>query len=464
MPKAPQQDAAEPPAATAAEAATPKHTPPAKHTLYAARFVVAGCFVLGNAANSLLWSSFSSVTPSARTFYNTNSFAINALSLVFLVLYLPVSPLSSWVLDTKGLRASALIGCLLTVAGAGVRWAGAYAGSPVTRYAAAMVGQALASIAQPFVLNAPSRVTADWFGERERTLANTAISLGSPVGSAAVLLLGPAIIGDDPNNFKTLHMICFFVCLVCALPCFFVRDRPPTPPSFSSQIESEPFMVGVKGLAKSKQYIILWIVFGVFIAIFNTYLTLISDYVSPYGYTQDQSGNLGVITIAVGIVAAGLIGAILDRTKAHEITLKIACLFCVVGVVLFLIGMAPNQYIFLCIGAALLGIGGFPTLPIVLEVAVEVTFPIAPGTSAGFLMWSGQGWGILLLLISNALRGSDGNLYYAMVFTIAFACFGAVVSFFFRNTMKRTLADRQESFTPPHGSEMDIQLEPTAAA
>ncbi|KAL5038624.1 hypothetical protein BDV3_006245 [Batrachochytrium dendrobatidis] len=430
--------------------------------LYSRRFLVAFSVFLGNLSNSALWTTYSAVTPSASEYYGASSFMINILALVFLILYIPLSPVASWCLDVKGLRISIILGCWLTAVGAGVRWAGCYLESPTSRYAITLLGQCLASIAQPFLLDAPSVVTAYWFGEKERTTTNTVISLGQPIGSAILLLVGPSIIGTNPANFATLNLVVFILAGVCALPSLWILDRPPTAPTFSAQVTHVPFKQGVFQLFKIKAYVILWIVFGTFLGIFNTFVTLISDYVVPFGYTQDQAGNLGVIAIGVGLVNAGIIGVVLDRTHGHAIAVKICCLIVTLGTIVFLLGMkSSNQYSVLAIASAMFGMGGFPLIPVVLEAAVEVTFPISPGTSAGFLMWGGQIFGIILLLISNAVRGSDGNLYYGMVLMITCSAACLVVSFFFQSDNRRNRADRTSFFAEQTTlSDVSIRVSP----
>ena len=46
------------------------------------------------------------------------------------------------------------------------------------RYWIALSGQAIAAISQPLVLAMPTKLAAQWFGDNERTVANTMASLG----------------------------------------------------------------------------------------------------------------------------------------------------------------------------------------------------------------------------------------------------------------------------------------------
>jgi hypothetical protein len=57
-----------------------------------------------------------------------------------------------------------------------------------------IVRSMLAAIAQPFILNAPPLVAANWFPENQRTIATTIASVANPVGVAIGFVLPPAVV------------------------------------------------------------------------------------------------------------------------------------------------------------------------------------------------------------------------------------------------------------------------------
>jgi FLVCR family MFS transporter 7 len=115
------------------------------------RFVIAIISSLVNAASANMWVTYASVTPSAAAFYATPStFGINLLSLLFMIVFIPMSPVSSWILDTRGPRDSLVLGGALNALGALLKWISVYTSSP---YATLIVGQIFGAIAQPFILN-----------------------------------------------------------------------------------------------------------------------------------------------------------------------------------------------------------------------------------------------------------------------------------------------------------------------
>jgi hypothetical protein len=63
--------------------------------------------------------------------------------------------------------------------------------------------------------------------------------------------------------------------------------------------------------------------------------------------------------------------------------------------------------------------GANSTLPVALELGVECTYPIAEGTSAGFLWTAGNVWGVILVTVMDALRTDDGDMSHSMYFMCA---------------------------------------------
>lgn len=60
----------------------------------------------------------------------------------------------------------------------------------------AMIGQILTACAQPFLLYAPTKLAALWFGPKERAFCTMLASLGNPIGLALAQLLSPNIVTE----------------------------------------------------------------------------------------------------------------------------------------------------------------------------------------------------------------------------------------------------------------------------
>ncbi|KAJ3214466.1 hypothetical protein HDU67_001651 [Dinochytrium kinnereticum] len=271
------------------------------------------------------------------------------------------------------------------------------------------------------------------------------MSLGQPLGTAMILGLAPAIVNNDVSNVNLLNLVMFGVTVACAILTIFVKNKPLTPPSRSAETTSMPFREGLRSLASNKWYWLIWIVFGLLVGAFNVYVTLISDYVTPQGYSESDAGNLGLTSIAVGIVSAAIVGPILDRTRSHRTVFRLLPVFGGLGVILFFLGAGwSNRLALLFAGAAMIGCSGFPVMPLSLELGVECTYPVAEGISSGLLWTSGQFWGIIGLLVSNALRGSDASMRSSLGVLMAMVGIPIILAPFYNATSRRMALEAQE--------------------
>ncbi|KAJ3241783.1 Major facilitator super domain-containing protein 7 [Chytriomyces hyalinus] len=408
-----------------------------KTRLYPLRFAVGAGVFFANINSAILWATYASVTPTTAKFYNCSEWTINQLSLYVTLAFIPFAYPSMWVLDTWGLRAATLIGTWGAVVGALIRYL-SFLAPTSGRLPMLFAGQILVGIANPFTLNSPPKVCALWFGERERLTANTVMSLALYAGTAVVLAVAPAIVKGDPENVNTLNMATFVVCFVLGLTSCFVYDKPLTPPSKSAEEESLPFMEGLKDILTNWQFWLMFVVFGVVNGVFETYVTLISDYIVPYGYTETDAGTLGVITIVTGTVSSLVLGVLLDRNKHHRIYLKLLCGVMLVGVIgVYFTAFNVELKNFLFLSTSVMGAGGFPLTPIALELGVECTHPVGEGTSGTLLHLSAQISGIVILVVSNALRTENGELGRALIWLCGCSGLVCVVAPFYNALNRR---------------------------
>ena len=146
---------------------------PISFTQYPQRWVVIACFCCASALNAVVWLSFAAALVDVKLYYGTSSAAVNSLAAVFMFAFAPAAAAASFVLGSHGLRAGVLIGAALTAAGCLVRLGGMHPGEGSLPWL--FVGQTLAAVGQPFLINSPAMIANVWFGEHERTIA-TAIA------------------------------------------------------------------------------------------------------------------------------------------------------------------------------------------------------------------------------------------------------------------------------------------------
>ncbi|XP_034398905.1 solute carrier family 49 member A3-like [Cyclopterus lumpus] len=151
--------------------------------VYKRRWFVLLVLCLLNCSNATLWLTFAPVADRSAKFLGVSLEKINWLSVVYMVVAIPLSFGSTWMLDTLGLpRICLILGAWLNMFGALLRFIGAsvYPEGPgfTAKYLLVMSGQTLGAMAQPLFIFTPTKVAAHWFPDHQRATANIASMSG----------------------------------------------------------------------------------------------------------------------------------------------------------------------------------------------------------------------------------------------------------------------------------------------
>lgn len=141
------------------------------------RWAVLLLFSSYSLCNAFQWIQYGSINNIFVRFYDVSAFAIDWLSMSYMLIYIPLLFPVAWLLDKRGLRLIALAGSALNAMGAWVKL-----GSlkphlfPVT-----VLGQVICGLAQVFILGMPSRIASVWFGSHEVSTACSIAVFGNQV-------------------------------------------------------------------------------------------------------------------------------------------------------------------------------------------------------------------------------------------------------------------------------------------
>ena len=136
-------------------------------------------FATYSMSNNFQWIHLNIIGNIVIRFYNESlprdSFqqatAIDWLSMIYMLAYIPLIFPATWLLDKKGLRTTLICGSFLNAVGAWIKCACAFS----DRFWMLMTAQTICAIAQIFVLGIPARLAAVWFGPNQ---VSTATSIG----------------------------------------------------------------------------------------------------------------------------------------------------------------------------------------------------------------------------------------------------------------------------------------------
>src|SRR5512140_2171983 len=125
--------------------------------VYGYRWVVLAVFMFINLTIQILWITYAPITGPAAEYYGVSDLQIGLLAMSFMLAFIPLSIPVSWIIDTYGFRLAVSIGAILM----GIF--GVLRGLAGANYTLALWSTVGIAIAQPFLLNAWTKLPANWF-------------------------------------------------------------------------------------------------------------------------------------------------------------------------------------------------------------------------------------------------------------------------------------------------------------
>ena len=387
--------------------------------IYGIRWMMLTVYMVMVAVNQLLWITFAPITGEATKYYAVSDLRIGILSMCFMIVYIVVSIPASWVIDKFGIRIGVGIGAAFTGIFGLVR---GFAG---TDYNWLLIAQIGIAIGQPFILNAITKLAARWFPMEERATAAGLGTLAMYMGILLGMTLTPyLIIGSGIGGMLYIYGIVSILTSVVFI--VLIKEGPPTAPCLPEQEERSLVYDGFKQTLRTKDFIILMIIFFIGLGVFNAVTTWIEDILRPRGFTATQAGITGGLMIVGGIIGALFIPILSDKYKKRTPFIIIA----LVGATLGLTGITfATTYWLLLTSGAVLGFFLLSSGPIGFQYGAEITYPASEGTSNGMLLLMGQVSGIAFIFGMDSLKSTaTGSMTRSLVFLIALMVLSILMS------------------------------------
>jgi FLVCR family MFS transporter len=308
--------------------------------LYKRRWYILFIYSMVSMEQSIIWITFSPISDTAENYYGINDFQINLLLAWGTIIYIPFAFVSSYILKEKrGLRIVSLLGAFLAALGSSIRCLSIL--FPKKWYALYIltIGQILNAAVGPLVMSSPSKLSATWFGEQERTIATSIATLSNYFGSSVGFIIGPYIIQSYSLPIllivEGIGSIIILVCIIIYFP-----EKPPTPPSPSasfSELDNNSFIFELKGLINQKSFILLSIIGGWSSGIYSIWSTMFNQILQPLHYSQIFSGWLGFASSVSGIVGGVILGILSDTILKRKFKIVLIILLSLSSILFFLV-------------------------------------------------------------------------------------------------------------------------------
>jgi len=163
-------------------------------------------------------------------------------------------------------------------------------------------------------------------------------------------------------------------------------------------------------LLKNKHFLFLLCGFGIGMAIFNAFMSLIGEVVAVKGFGEDDAGFFGTTLILVGLGGAVLFGLVLDQKHCYREALRLGygSAIIVLWALFFCLDRKLKALVYICFGA--LGFFMIPMMPATMESAAECTYPVSEDDAVGLLMTTGNVLGVVLTIaLDYFLKQGDPN-------------------------------------------------------
>ncbi|MBM3290974.1 MAG: major facilitator superfamily domain-containing protein 7, partial [Candidatus Hydrogenedentes bacterium] len=318
---------------------------------------------------------------------------------------------ASYTINTFGARAGVGLGAVLIAAFGMLKGVGA------ANYTIVTVCQVGLAVAQPFVINAATRISAQWFPARERATATGIAILAQYVGIIVAMAVTPLLVkARNVDGMLFVYGIAALIAGALFIPLF--RDRPAGAPIETG--DRYGTVDGLRHIVRQKSMLMLLVMFFVGLGIFNAVTTWIEEILAPRGFTAEQAGAAGAVMMIGGILGASVLPALSDRTGRRVPFLVGTTVFAVPG----LIGLAfAASYPLLLASSFLLGLASMSAGPIGFQYGAEVSHPAPESTSQGLLLLAGQVSGVIFIYGMDAFRSGGGSMTpFMLVFIVATAC------------------------------------------
>src|SRR5512135_843091 len=375
--------------------------------LYGYRWVVLGVFMFINVTIQTLWIAYAPITGPAAKFYGVNDLQIGLLAMSFMLAFIPLSIPVSWAIDTYGFRKTVSLGAIIM----GIF--GITRGLAGANYTLVLISTIGLAISQPFLLNAWTKVPAQWFSIEERATAVGLVTLANLVGTALGMVLTPILM--ESMSIPTIQLIYGGIAAFSSvLFVLLAKETPPTPPGPAGSEVRALMLDGLKHAFTVKPFLLYLFVSFVGLGIFNGVTTWVENIIRPRGFTPTDAGTLGALMLAGGVLGAVIIPPFSDKQRKRQPYILLGLILAIPG----LIGLAfATTSWLLFVSAFAMGFFLVSTSPIGMQYAAEVTQPTPEGTSNGLIQLFGQA-SVVFVYIMEALKTSNGSFTPALLLAI----------------------------------------------
>ena len=383
------------------------------------RWIVLFVFSIINAVMQIQWLTFAPVAREARLVYGVTALQIDLLSMIFMGVFILICIPASYIIDTYGIRIGVGFGSVL------IAVFGLLKGLYAHDYTMVVISQIGLAVAQPFILNAATKVAGCWFPVEERATAVGIATLSQFIGIICAMIVTPLLVTQNSEGAYQLSTMLLTYGIISAagaiLLLVFLKENPATEGGPGARQERFKVFEGLRHILGLRDMRYMLLLFFLGLGMFNAISTCIDQICQIKGLSTEQTGLVGGMMLIAGIIGAIILPVLSDKFRKRKAFILIGMLFMTPGLIGLTVftGYTPLLISSFVLGFFLLG----ACAPVGFQYCAEVSLPAPESTSQGLLLLVGQISGILFIFGMHRI----GMIPSLFVF-VGFALLGIILS------------------------------------
>jgi len=202
----------------------------------------------------------------------------------------------------------------------------------------------------------PLKISENWFGENERSLAWTLMITSSNIGSCIICFLLPRIVFkvEDLKPMFYVNIVCAIVTTLAVFLCI-TRSKPPSPPAErttkANLVKQMSYWNAIRAMFASKQLVFHMFHVIIFEAAYYSLIAFTQDILMNSGHTNVFVGDLFALNSVASIVLVVGLGSQVHRVQNIVLACKIASIIKTIALILNLVTMlypVPEWLVVVC--------------------------------------------------------------------------------------------------------------------
>ncbi|XP_063873122.1 uncharacterized protein LOC135107335 isoform X1 [Scylla paramamosain] len=439
-------------------AAAPSKPVPAteSYQTYKTRFWILTVFSFICFLQTIVWGTFGPIAESAQAAFpswddSTIAAFPNWGPIIVVVFIIPMV----WLSQRLGLQIAMIVCELFLTLGTMLR---CFTSNEAVFTVMCHVSSVLFAFAACFTLSLPAMVAATWFPPNERITATAVGTLMCQLGAAA-MYLGALVVrypsssevsAQEKEEIRGDIMVLMYIhfgaalLLLLAVSIYFPA-KPPTPPSASSEEERIDYFKAFRVIFKKLQMAIVLMVFAFSFGVPVVWIAVLNLSLKDIGIHQDEAMGVAVTAVVCSSITAFIAARITDKVYGH-LKVTVIALLAISSVFFLWFLLLTTQVIYPTLGQVYVAVAGglgfeYATVPLLVELAVEIGFPIPESVTGATLTFVFNLVSLVFLGLFQ-IPNEAGHLWVSCVL-LACVSLSIIPLIFVKETHKRSDTDRK---------------------